>query len=114
MRPWVRTEALPRVRTWTVSQVWIRTLAVIVAGAIVAGLAFLYLWQGCTITALKAQRAHYVLALAELERDYISLQVQVQEATGPAALRARARALGMCPFTPDRIIRLEDDERPSP
>ncbi len=114
MRPWVRAEALPRVRAWTLSQVWLKTLAVIVAGAIVAGLAFLYLWQGCAITALKAQRAQYVLALAELEREYISLQVQVEEATSPAALRARARALGMCPFTPDRIIRLEDDERPSP
>ena len=114
MRPWVRAEALPRVRAWTLSQVWLKTLAVIVAGAIVAGLAFLYLWQGCAITALKTQRAQYVLALVELEREYVSLRVQVEEATCPAALRARARALGMCPFIPDRIIRLEDDERPSP
>lgn len=110
----MRAETLPRVRTWSLSQVWLRTLAVIVAGAIVTGLAFLYLWQGCAITALRAQRAQYVLALVELERERILLEVQVHEACGPAALRARARALGMGPFTPDRIIHLEDDQRTSP
>lgn len=112
MRPSVHAGSipLPRARSWALSGAWARAVAAILAGAVVGGLVFLYLWQGCTLTLLRAERARYILELQELKRQRIHLLVQLQRETSPEAIARRARELGMCPFTPDRIIRLESED----
>ncbi|RLE28786.1 hypothetical protein DRJ54_05895 [Candidatus Acetothermia bacterium] len=116
MRSHVRVETLPKVRAgaWTLPEVWVRALAVVLAGAVVAGLVFLYLWQGCSLTLLRAQRAQYILELQRLERERAFLAVRLQQETGIARLMERAKALGMCPYPPERIIHLEDDQGTGP
>ncbi|HHE48231.1 MAG TPA: hypothetical protein ENL11_04820 [Candidatus Acetothermia bacterium] len=114
MRSSARLEAIlrPIARPWVIPKAWARTLVVIGAGALVAGLVFLYLWLGSTIVLLKAERARLLLSLEELSRDQALLSVQVTQAYSPEAIAERAKALGMGPFTEDRTgyLIMEDDE----
>lgn len=116
MRPIVRSAALPRplARPWTVPRAGARVAVVIGVGALVAGLVFLYLWQGCTLTILNTERARLLLSLSELERERDLLSFQVAQAYSPEALAERATKLGMEPFSEDRTsyLILEDDEKP--
>jgi len=116
MRFLARFEAVSRpiARPWAVPKAWARAFVVIGAGALVAGLVFLYLWLGCTITLLKAERARLLLSLEALSRDRELLSVQVTQAYSPEAIAQRAKALGMGPFTEDRTrcLILQDDQRP--
>ncbi len=74
----------------------------IAAGAAVAGLVFLYLWQGSVLSQLRAERARKVLALQELERVKLALVYDVDRAYALDTVAARARALGMVPFDEKR------------
>ncbi|RLE31042.1 hypothetical protein DRJ54_01400 [Candidatus Acetothermia bacterium] len=118
MRSHVRVETLPRIRAraWALPGVWAHALAMVLAGAVVAGLVFLYLWQGCSLTLLRAQRAHYMLELQRLERERAFLAARLDEELSSDRLMERARALGMCPYSPDRVIRLtlDDDQGTGP
>jgi hypothetical protein len=96
------------------SAVWARAVVLVLAGCILAGLVFLYLWQGCSLASLRAARAQYTLEKQALERQRAYLEAKKEEVLGRSALERRARALGMCPFTPDRIIQLEDDPEAGP
>lgn len=75
---------------------------VIAVGTIVAGLVFLYLWQGAVLSGLRAERAAAILALAELERVRLDLAYQVDRAYSLDEIANRARALGMIPFDEER------------
>ena len=114
MRSSARLEAIlrPIARPWVIPKAWARTLVVIGAGALVAGLVFLYLWLGSTITLLKAERARLILSLEKLSRDQALLSAEVSQAYSPEAIAKRAKALGMGPFTKDRTgyLIMEDDE----
>lgn len=74
----------------------------IAAGALVAGLVFLYLWQGTVLAGLRAQRAQLVLSLEELERVRLDLLYQVDQAYSLEEIAVRAQALGMVPFDEKR------------
>lgn len=74
----------------------------IAAGALVAGLVFLYLWQGTVLAGLRAQRAQLVLSLEELERVRLDLLYQVDRAYSLEEIAVRAQALGMVPFDEKR------------
>lgn len=74
----------------------------IAAGALVAGLVFLYLWQGTILAGLRAQRAQLVLSLEELERVRLDLLYQVDRAYSLEEIAVRAQALGMVPFDEKR------------
>jgi hypothetical protein len=71
---------------------------VIAVGVVVAGLVFLYLWQGVVLSQLRAERARAMLALQELERTKLDLVYQVDRAYSLDEIAQRARALGMVPF----------------
>jgi hypothetical protein len=91
---------------------WARVVLVIGVGALVAGLVFLYLWQGSVLTLLRAERARALLALEELGKQRDWLQVQVSQAYSPEAVAKRARSIGMGPFDPSRTryLVLEDGQ----
>ncbi len=74
----------------------------IAAGTLVAGLVFLYLWQGTILAGLRAQRAQLVLSLEELERVRLDLVYQVDRAYSLEEIAVRAQALGMVPFDEKR------------
>mgnify|MGYP000346293774 CR=1 FL=1 len=74
----------------------------IAVGALAAGLVFLYLWQGATLSGLRAERAEAILALEELERVRLDLVYQVERAYSLDEIARRARALGMVPFDEER------------
>ncbi|MGC9530596.1 MAG: hypothetical protein ACP5G2_08360 [Candidatus Bipolaricaulaceae bacterium] len=113
MRPFEWDVALPRTaaRPWATSGPWLRVAVAVGCGALVAGLVFLYLWQGCHLTFLRAERARVLLTLEELERTRQHLEFQVQCAYSPQAVAERAQELGMRPFDPDRTgyLDLEDE-----
>lgn len=75
----------------------------ILIGAFVAGLAFLYLWQGTVLARLRAERAALVLSLEELRRQNLFLEHQLRQAYSLEELSARARALGMEPVDLSRL-----------
>lgn len=72
------------------------------AGVLVAGLVFLYLWQGTILAGLRAQRAQLLLSVEELERTRLDLVYQVDRAYSLEEIAARAQALGMGPFDEKR------------
>ncbi|MGD9841171.1 MAG: hypothetical protein AB7U87_05690 [Candidatus Bipolaricaulis sp.] len=74
----------------------------IAVGALVAGLLFLYLWQGAVLSELRAQRAQILLELEEVERVRLDLTYQVDRAYSLDEVALRARALGMVPFDEER------------
>ncbi|HPD06871.1 MAG TPA: hypothetical protein PLC08_03215 [Candidatus Bipolaricaulis sp.] len=75
---------------------------VITVGVLVAGLLFLYLWQGAVLSELRAQRAQILLELEEVERVRLDLAYQVDRAYSLDEIALRARALGMVPFDEER------------
>lgn len=75
---------------------------VIAVGALVAGLLFLYLWQGAVLSELRAQRAQILLELEEVELVRLDLAYQVDRAYSLDEVALRARALGMVPFDEER------------
>ncbi len=81
-------------------------------GALVAGLVFLYLWQGTVLARLRAERAALALSLEELRRQSLFLEHQLREAYAPETLSERARALGMGPVDLSRIhyLVIEDED----
>lgn len=88
------------------------TIAILLAGLFVAGLAFLYLWQSMALSRLRAEEARLVLSIQELREEKILLEHKLQEARSPKILSQRARALGMGPFDLSRIhyLTVEDGE----
>lgn len=74
----------------------------IAVGALVAGLLFLYLWQGAVLSELRAQRAQILLELEEVERVRLDLTYQVDRAYSLDEVALRAQALGMVPFDEER------------
>lgn len=67
-----------------------------------AGLVFLYLWQGAILAQLRAERARTLLAVQEIERVRLDLVYQVDRAYSFDEIASRARALGMAPFDEKR------------
>ncbi|MCS7240917.1 MAG: hypothetical protein NZ651_06715, partial [Candidatus Bipolaricaulota bacterium] len=53
--------------------------AVLFLGLVVAGLAFLYLWQGAVLARLRAERAALVLSIEELQREKLFLEHKLRE-----------------------------------
>lgn len=74
----------------------------IAVGVLVAGLVFLYLWQGSVLSQFRAERARSMLALQDLERVKLDLAYQVDRAYSLEEIAQRARALGMVPFDEKR------------
>lgn len=81
---------------------WGGVVAAIAAGAAVAGLVFVYLWQGSILSDLRSERARKMLSLQDLERVRIDLGYKVDRAYSLDAVAARARELGMVPFDEKR------------
>lgn len=84
---------------------WEKTtvFAVLLLGVMLAGLAFLYLWQGAVLARLRAERAELALSLEELGRQKLFLEHKLREAYSLETLSARARALGMGPVDLSRL-----------
>lgn len=78
-------------------------LLTVLLGFLLAGLCFLYLWQGLVLARLRAERAELVLALENLERKKLLLEHQLRAAYSLEVLEDRARALGMGPVDPSRL-----------
>lgn len=72
-------------------------------GILVAGLVFLYLWQGTVLARLRAERAALALSLEELARQKLFLEHKLREAYASETLSARAKALGMGPVDLSRL-----------
>lgn len=72
-------------------------------GLVLAGLVFLYLWQGATLARLRAERAQLALDLEDLTRQKVFLEHLLREAYSPQVLGERARALGMGPVELTRL-----------
>ncbi len=85
------------------SAIW----ALILLGVLIAGLAFLYLWQGTLLARLRAERAELTLSLEKLAREKLLLEHRLREAYSPSVLAERAKALGMGPADLSRIHYLE-------
>lgn len=83
--------------------VWV----LILVGVLIAGLAFLYLWQGTVLARLRAERAELTLTLEKLTREKLLLEHRLREAYSPSVLAERAQALGMGPADLSRIHYLE-------
>ncbi len=90
---------------------WVEVLAWVGLGVVVAGLVFLYLWQGAVLASLRAQRATALLALQELEHTRLYLEYQVDRAYSLETLAEKARKLGMVPFDEKRTRIVILDER---
>lgn len=69
---------------------------------LVAGLVFLYLWQGSILSQLRAERARMVLSVQDLDRVRLDLAYKVDRAYSLDEMAHRARALGMGPFDEKR------------
>lgn len=82
----------------------------ILLGAAVAGLAFLYLCQGTVLARLRAERAALVLSLEELQRQSLFLEHQLRNAYSLEVLSVRARALGMGPVDLSRLHYLVSED----
>jgi len=87
-------------------------LALLLLGALIAGLVFLYLWQGAVLARLRAERAQLVLALEELSRQKLFWEHKLREAYSLEALSERAKALGMAPVDLSRLhyLVIPDDD----
>lgn len=85
-------------------------MALLALGIIVAGLVFLYLWQGTVLARLKSEQARLILDLTALEREKLFLEHQVAQAYSPEVLSERAAALGMGPFDLSRIHYLKSPD----
>ncbi|MGB9758151.1 MAG: hypothetical protein ACP5LJ_05225 [Candidatus Bipolaricaulaceae bacterium] len=79
------------------------TLFLLLLGFLLAGLVFLYLWQGTALAKLRAERAALVLSVADLERQKLFLEHKLREAYSPEVLSERAKALGMGPVDLSRL-----------
>ncbi len=108
MKARVRTLSLPWVGTRSVglSAYWLRVLAALGAGTLVAGLVFLYLLLVSDLTLTRREVARATLSVQKLEREVLYYTYRVDEAYSRAKVEARARALGMKPFDEKRITRL--------
>ncbi len=84
---------------------WEKTavLALLLLGVFLAGLTFLYLWQGAVLMRLRAERAALALAVEELGRQKLFLEHKLRAAYSLETLRARAEALGMGPVELSRL-----------
>lgn len=87
-------------------------VALLLFGLVVAGLVFLYLWQGTVLTRLRAERAALALSIEELQREKLFLEHELREAYSPEVLSQRARALGMGPVDLTRLhfLVVEDED----
>jgi hypothetical protein len=81
--------------------------ALILLGVLIAGLAWLYLWQGMVLARLRAERADLTLTLENLAREKLLLEHRLREAYSPSVLAERAQALGLGPADLSRIHYLE-------
>jgi len=84
----------------------------VLLGVLIAGLAFLYLWQGTLLARLRAERAELTLTLEKLAREKLLLEHRLREEYSPNVLAERARALGMGPADLSRIhyLEIEDED----
>ncbi len=98
--PWAGTRSLG------LSEYWLRALAVLGAGALVAGLVFLYLFLVADLALLRREAARAALSVDKLHREVLYYENRVDVAYSREELEARARALGLRPFDPERITRL--------
>lgn len=87
-----------------------RTVFTLILLGAVAGLAFLYIWQGTVLARLRAERAALVLSLEELQRQSLFLEHQLHHAYSLEVLSARARALGMGPVDLSRLHYLVSED----
>jgi hypothetical protein len=78
-------------------------LALLLLGFLLAGLVFLYLWQGAILGRLRAERAALALAVEELRWERSFLEHKLREAYSPEVLSERAKALGMGPLDLSRV-----------
>lgn len=78
-------------------------LALLLLGLLLAGLVFLYLWQGTVLARLRAERASLVLSLAELEKQKLFLEHKLRELCSLETLNQEAQALGMGPVDLTRL-----------
>jgi len=87
------------------SEGWDRptVLALLILGLLLAGLVFLYLWQGTVLARLRAERASLVLSLAELEEQKLFLEHKLRELCSLETLSQEAQALGMGPVDLSRL-----------
>ncbi|MEN3010752.1 MAG: hypothetical protein ABDI20_07300 [Candidatus Bipolaricaulaceae bacterium] len=86
---------------------WAVALGLLALGLAIAGLSFLYLWQGFALARLRAEEARLTLVLQELRAEKLFWEHRLREAYSLEALSERARALGMGPFDLSRIHYLE-------
>ncbi|MFO8034650.1 MAG: hypothetical protein R6U88_05780 [Candidatus Bipolaricaulota bacterium] len=108
----MRTSSLPWVgtRDLSLSDYWLRALAVLGVGAVVAGLVFLYLLLVSDLTLTRREAARAALSVDELQREVLYYENRVEVAFSRQKLEARARALGMEPFDEERITRLGSED----
>lgn len=78
-------------------------MALLILGLLLAGLVFLYLWQGTILARLRAERASLVLSLAELEEQKLFLEHKLCELYSLETLSQEAQALGMGPVDLSRL-----------
>ncbi len=90
----------------SLSDYWLRALAVLGAGAVVAGLVFLYLLLVSDLTLTRREAARAALTVDMLQREVLYYEYRVGIAYSRDKLEARARALGMEPFDEERVTRL--------
>ncbi len=109
MKARVRTLSLPWAGTRSVglSAHWLRALAVLGAGALVASLVFLYLLLVSDLTLTRREVARATLSVQRLQREVLYYEYRVDVAYSRAKVEARARDLGMMPFDEKRITRLD-------
>lgn len=114
MRTRVRVASLPRVgaRELDLSVYWLRALVIIGAGAVVAGLVFLYLLLVSDLTIARREAARAALSVDRLEREVLYYEHQVDVTYSREELRKRAQALGMEPFPKERVTRLGEGDGP--
>lgn len=108
----MRESSLPLVgtRELSLSDYWLRALAVLGAGALVAGLVFLYLLLISDLTIARREAARAALSVDKLQREVLYYAHRVDVAYSSENLESRARALGMQPFDEESITRLEDGD----
>ncbi len=109
MKARVRTTSLPWVGTsdLSLSDYWLRALAVLGAGALVAGLVFVYLLLVSDLTLVQREAARAALSVDKLQREVLYYEHRVDVAYSRESLEARARELGLRPFDEEHITRLK-------